>query len=87
MLTSSFLLPFFSLATLAAARATLPDPLLATYWGQSSESSLETYCALGYYNGELLQPVLSPLPISHSAKSISILALSSFFQFFSSSLY
>lgn len=45
--------PLIFLSTLVAfvlSRATLPDPLFVTYWGQSAESSLLTYCQLGYFN-------------------------------------
>lgn len=40
-----------TLSLLSTARAALPDPLFATYWGQSTEQSLSSYCALGYFDG------------------------------------
>ena len=53
MLTS---LCFFTTLAILASTATLPSPLLVTYWGQDAyptEQSLRSYCDLGY-NGVLL---------------------------------
>ncbi|KAM0751662.1 glycoside hydrolase [Meredithblackwellia eburnea MCA 4105] len=51
MVHSSLVSSLFLLAAAATSTAlTLPDPLFATYWGQSTEQSLSSYCALGYFN-------------------------------------